>query len=293
MKITQRIKNFIKQIKQKLDTHPETRHLEKNKAQKFFPPHQKVPKHASTHYAYNIHPINDTAKKTQRGFAARPVIQRKMLKSNNSGNTATATNPASQVITAPTMPKAKRKKFRKNIDKAALADHFDNYKSDDAVLQSKQEWLDSVVCEPNKADQTNTEEKQLETLYFVISSRSAPLETATEFENEQLEAYKTYLQHLDERLADWEMDALINYDYYIDTRLDINKYLAKFDAKEAAEIVAQKERQTAKPINEFVKDRFVKKHNGTDTSEAMRAFEKQKRHNTKWARLMHELQITK
>ena len=46
-------------------------------------------------------------------------------------------------------------------------------------------------------------------------------------------------------------------------------------------------------INESIIDRFTCKYNGTDTNAAMRAFEKQKFHNTVLPHILHQLQITK
>lgn len=261
------------------------------------PNHKKIPQHITTQYVCDRYQEDAPVAKTKK-IGIKPEFQRKTLKTDN--NTATLdtavvvpmTHVASQARKSVAMPKAARKNPRKVNKKAALADRFDNYKSNDAVQQDKQEWLDSVVRELNKVNLANTKEKQFETLYFVISYKNElekeAKKEAVKFEIEQLKAYKTYLQGLDEAMADWEMAALINYNYDIDTRSDINKYLAEFDAKEAIEIAAQKERETIAAINASVADRFVK-----NTSEAMRAFEKQKRHNTKLARILHELQITK
>lgn len=46
-------------------------------------------------------------------------------------------------------------------------------------------------------------------------------------------------------------------------------------------------------FNENVTEKFLNKYRGSDTSKAMRAFDKKKRHSTKLAYWMHELGLTK
>lgn len=185
----------------------------------------KVPKNTTTHYTFTIYPDTHFAPAPQTGHAPRPQIQRKATKD------ARPFTPAEKVILGPIVEEPKpRSKFRQNIDKAALAEYFNN-----DCLPSREEqieaWHQSVVAE--------------------LEAKEAIAKAKAEREQEELFYFVAQLKNISEKEAVLEL------------------------------------------VNNFIADRFVQKYNGADTNAAMRAYEKQKRHSAKIARMMHELGITK
>lgn len=154
MNIRQKIRKFINQIKQKFVTQQNAK-SDKTKNKKastqpqiIFPPARNIPPRTSTHYAYDVYPSkgNDIAPKTQRGFVGRPEIQRKAHdKKRAQQPTEHQDTIAAPVATA--KAKAPRNLHRQVVDKAALAEYFDN----DPKTKSQQ-WLDMVVNELDAAD---------------------------------------------------------------------------------------------------------------------------------------------
>lgn len=114
---------------------------------------KRIPKHASTHYTLTIYPTKDIAPKPSKGFARKPGVQRKTIK--NVSPFAVEKPLAKPVAKSVTKPIAKAKKqcgkFRKNINKHALAAYFDNdVKLSRAAAIKK--WQDAVVAELEAAD---------------------------------------------------------------------------------------------------------------------------------------------
>lgn len=278
----------------------------------FAPNLKKIPNHATTHYVQDIYPyVHKASIKSAQKINIKPSAQRKTLKANKSDEIIDA--PGAAPIATPdnkarksiVKPKALHRKLRKVNKKAALADHFDNYKDSDAVLQAKQEWLNSVVRDLDKIDHEKNlkiEKQHIAALYFAIDLKPNSEEIMDwgediKLEYEYKEDYNNYLQLLDENLEDWiqEAEYTANQD-----EMDINEYLAKFDAKEAAEIAVeiaakkatQKKQQTIKSINEFVTDRFIRKYG--DNRDTMRALNKTRdSRNARLEHLLKDLQITK
>lgn len=93
---------------------------------------------------------NNGITRAQINHAPKPSIQRRTTKDDRPLNIAPVMD-APKVIT-PTKP---RKKFRKNINKDALAAYFDN----DNLQSAQAEWLNQVVSELDVADNAAAQTK--------------------------------------------------------------------------------------------------------------------------------------
>lgn len=135
---------------------------------------KNIPNHALTHYVSDAHNTAKTAPKTVKGFAKKPAIQRKA---------SNAPRPVIASITPITKPKSiftikmPGTKFRKNIDKLALAEYFDNSAAKDIRTENKQAWLERAVAEVNAA--SAAKEKELD--WNVDSSDYKTREAIREF----------------------------------------------------------------------------------------------------------------
>lgn len=257
------------------------------------PNYKKIPNHASTQYAYAIEPLKPIAEKTHTGFAPRPNVQRKATKDARPLN-------AAQITVAPTYvqkTKKKRAKFRKNINKEALAKYFDNEKQATA-----QQWLATVVAELEQRDiiarknqfdlQQDIEQRYALfdiIKYFDYANATMDEANAVNITNikiitmpqPEIEQIKAIAAHFAAQLQQVKMSYSIHSN-------------PEFHDKQDFTPAAKSERMSDTPkINEFIADRFVNKYHGADTSAAMRAFEKQKRHSTKAADIMYNFQKTK
>ncbi len=135
-----------------------------------FPAHsyKKIPGNAVTHYAYRIYPATQPVPKTLAGAPRKVAKQRKIAPDAIAAPAHATVTP--QVSPAPKSNKTKTK-FRKNINKDALAVYFDN--SDKFSVAS--EWLADTVAEMENKDATrnaaiNNEQERLRE--FVESVRN-------------------------------------------------------------------------------------------------------------------------
>ncbi|MDE6250980.1 MAG: hypothetical protein K2M34_05125 [Alphaproteobacteria bacterium] len=264
---------------------------------------KRIPKHASTHYTLTVYPTKDITPKTQKGFAPKPAAQRKTSKK------ARPLAVAKPVPTPVATPKAKkqRSKFRKNINKPALAAYFDN-----DVKMSRaaavQQWQNAVVAELEAADKIAAQKADIarqELRQFVESIHNT----------QEYNYYMEYLMWLkqtqeygiyDEYDIDPNDDLYFgNFDDYelnsgINTHAENNEeddfYLFSdiepaYPHRKSLSIDTMESERAE--INESIVDRFTRKYNGADTNAAMRAFEKQKFHSTGLPYILHQLQITK
>lgn len=117
------------------------------------PSTHNIPKNISTQYAYNIRPSHiAVAKPTTKKSNAPMMIARKTAPENRA---ETITPIVAAVRTTTSTPAKAKSKFRKNINKAALAEYFDN-----DIIQSPQEiareksaqWIADVVTELEHID---------------------------------------------------------------------------------------------------------------------------------------------
>lgn len=123
------------------------------------PNYKKIPNHASTQYVCAIQPLKPIAEKTYKGFAPRPIAQRKITKDARPLNAAQITVASTPVQKT----KKKRAKFRKNINKDALAKYFDNDKQ-----ATSQQWLTTVVTELDAADTQFDLQQDIEQRYALF-----------------------------------------------------------------------------------------------------------------------------
>ncbi len=112
---------------------------------------QFVPRVANTHYYYQTYenPAMVPFQKTSdvKGAPQIKTSQKKLRCDKNEFAAAVAT-PSVAPMAQPAAPAAARKKYRKNVDKQALAEYFDN---SDKVTKSAQ-WLADVTAELERKD---------------------------------------------------------------------------------------------------------------------------------------------
>lgn len=236
-----------------------------------------IPSKASTHYSYRMDPEVLVAKTTCDGVAHKPKIQRR----NSGGMRPVAQHIDADIIDIPRMSDDKKitqKKFRKNINKEALAEYFDN-----AVLPTRAKiaqenldtWLMQTAIELENADIENAKQNVTE-------------EEIRKF----VERQKTVVTYCfqDENTTDNKgvEEDTVEENTYNNPWAEIAAYAHDLDGKEYFG-----RRFFAEEVNASVTYRFINKHSGADTAAAMRALDKQNAHNTKLARFLHQMQITK
>lgn len=260
------------------------------------PNYKKIPNHASTQYAYAVYPLNPIIQKTHDGFAPRPIIQRKATKDVRPLN---AVQPATHPVANPTAQK-KRDKFRKDINKDALAAYFDNTNQ----ISESAQWIADTVAELDAADM-NARKNQFD-LQQNIEQRYALFDIVRDFDyanatmdeadavnitnikivtmpQSAIEQIKAIAEH-------FASQQKTKMSHSIHSRSDLHHKCA--DKPVAKQDFTTVDR-AAPEINEFIAARFVQKYKGADTSAAMRALDKQQRNKTNTAYILHQLQITK
>lgn len=228
-----------------------------------------IPKFASTQYSYDIYPTKHKTPKTHAGFVHKPMIQRKSVKDER------PITPTEKIILGPIVEAPKtRGKFRKNINKDALAKYFDNDIVPSRAETAQEEldtWLMQTMFELDwadieKAKQIATEEEIRDFVEAVRNPKNIAL----------IEVPAHYASSIQD-------------EYNIDT--DNASYLDQyFDY--AAEIDERDSRLDTTEINSFIADRFVKKHSGADTAAAMRALHKHRK-GIEQKYMSHQIQRTK
>ena len=221
-----------------------------------------------THYEYSIYPTKTSTPKTQDGFAPRPMIQRKAVKDARPLVEHETIILGPIVEAGPIVEEPKpRSKFRKNIDKAALAEYFDNdvLPSRAEIAQEKLDtWLMQSMFELDwidieKAKQKITEE---EIRKFVESKKDTDI---VDFRNED-----------NKDIEEGTYDPWVEIADYANT-LDHREFIAKLRQRKPVISNAQRAaNKTRKEINESVVDRFINKYAGADNAATMRALDKQR-----------------
>lgn len=260
------------------------------------PNYKKIPNHASTQYAYAIYPLKPIIQKTHDGFAPRPIIQRKATKDTHPLNAA---QPATHPVANPTAPK-KRGKFRKDINKDALAAYFDNTNQ----ISESAQWIADTVAELDAADmnarknQFNLQQdiEQRYELFDIVRDFDYANATMDEANAVNITNIKivtmpqSCIEQIKAIAEHFASKPQTQMPYSIHSRSDLHH-------KCADEPVAEQDFTTvdraAPETNEFIAARFVQKYKGADTAAAMRALDKQQRNKTKLARILQQLQITK
>ena len=250
----------------------------------FFINSKNIPNHASTHYSYDIYPAKPVTPKTQAGFAQKPMIQRKTVKD------ARPLVQAEKIILGPIVEAPKtRHKFRKNINKEALAQYFDN-----DILPSRaeiaQEKLDTWLIQ-TMFELENTDEQKYDAMYDLL----------------QRYDFFNCINHFDYKNATPEEiqqanDAHIEIITMPDEIFEELKRAAQVIERQKQKPAPKQKTQTIAPvrpctntgkripvissannanteINNFIADHFINKHSGADTAAAMRALDKAKRNN--------------
>ena len=241
----------------------------------FFINSKNIPNHASTHYSYDIYPAKPVTPKTQAGFAPKPMIQRKTVKD------ARPLVQAEKIILGPIVEAPKtRHKFRKDINKEALAQYFDNdvLPSRAEIAQEKLDtWLMQTMFELENADIAKAQQQvtEEEILKFV----------ASHVEDSMLQYFAQYTfdkkpYDIDEGTYDpWAKIAEYAHDLdWTENKVRANQYVG------INSIDATKEDKFERlffenEVNASVADHFINKHSGADTAAAMRALDKAKRNN--------------
>lgn len=262
------------------------------------PNYKKIPNHALTQYAYSIYPTHPAVRKVVDGFCKNPTPQRKM--SRDARPLTTIQTPIAP-IASKQLQKTKRSKFRKNINKDALAEYFDNKPTREQAIQ---QWRDMVVAELDATDKIKYEntynaQQDIEQRYEIFSGfKDFNYATATPQEIAEINSAHTELF----TMSATEFNSMLTQIIFFENLLNI----LTTEISHPAPITTpqtrpqkSKSHRTMSPnrnntiVNEFIADRFVRKYDGADTVAAMRAYNKKKHHGTKIAYLLHQLQITK
>lgn len=248
-----------------------------------------TPNNAPTHYTFTVHPSKDIAPKTKKGFAPKPVAQRKTSKKARPLATA---KPVSTPVTTPQV-KTQRGKFRKNINKRALAAYFDN---DEKLSRAAaiEQWQNAVVAELEAADKIaaqNAYDLQADIEHhYNIMGREPISDYGIHDEYDIDPNDDLYFGNFD----DPELINRPNNNTEIDEEDDFYLFSDIEPAYPHRKSLSIDSMETERAqINESIVDRFTRKHKGADTNAAMRAFEKQKFHSTGLPYILHKLQITK
>ncbi|MCM1294469.1 MAG: hypothetical protein NC311_02815 [Muribaculaceae bacterium] len=232
------------------------------------PNYKKIPNHASTQYAHTIYPLTENAPKPVSIPVRHPMGNTRKIIAHTDRPAIDA--PIAITPTTKTYQPKHRSKYRNNVNKAALAQYFDNTPS------ASEQWMADVISElethdTNRASTINADNESLR--QFVETSRAPNFADDPIYHTNQVYVFVINLSDVLPIL----LDALIM----------ANATNHKTKQKPYALSAVRPE------INAHIADHFIKKHHGADTAAAMRALDKQSRHKPKIPYILHQLQITK
>lgn len=268
---------------------------------------KRIPNHALTHYTFTIYPTKDTTPKTKKGFARKPMAKRKSIKDTRPLPIA----PQAAKPVATPKPKKQRSKFRKNINKPALAAYFGQAQQITRAA-AIQQWQNAVVAELEAADKIkaqNAVTAREELRKFVESVRAPKNVSIDMLRQESTSPFGIYDEYdidsdYDLYFGEFDDSELIypqnnqakqteeDDDFYLFTDT-ANNYTEENQYPHRSSLSIESKDKERAEINESIVDRFIGKYQGADTNAAMRAFEKQKFHSTRLQYILHQLQITK